>query len=75
MTTRKESEMETYHLECVHCGQESAIDAKPSDVESWAEGELIQDAMPYLDPDQREMFISGTCSACWDKMFLDPTKS
>ena len=61
--------METYHLECVGCSQESAINADQRDVESWRDGELIQDAMPYLDADQREMFISGTCPTCWTKMF------
>jgi hypothetical protein len=30
---------------------------------------LIQKAMPYLTADEREMFISGTCSDCWDKLF------
>ena len=61
--------METYHLECVRCSQESAINASPRDVEAWSDGELIQDAMPYLDADQREMFISGICPTCWNKMF------
>ena len=61
--------MQTYHLECVRCSKENAIDANPRDVESWRDGHLIQDAMPYLDADQREMFISGICSTCWNKMF------
>ncbi len=61
--------MVTYHLECVRCSQESAISANPRDVEAWRDGVLIQDAMPYLDADQREMFISGICPTCWNKMF------
>ena len=61
--------LETYHLECVRCSQEVAIDANPRDVESWRDGVLIQDAMPYLNADHREMFISGICPTCWDKMF------
>ena len=61
--------METYHLECVNCSPESAINANPRDVESWRNGHLIKDAMPYLNADQREMFISGTCPTCWTKMF------
>lgn len=37
---------------------------------AWAElGRRIQDAMPGLTPDQREMLISGTCPKCWDNMF------
>jgi len=58
----------TYVLECVCCAKEQSIDACPGDVEKWRDGELIQNAMPYLDADQREMFISGTCPKCWDKM-------
>ena len=60
--------MSNYVLECVSCSQEKSIEANPRDVESWRGGELIQNAMPYLDADQREMFISGTCPKCWDKM-------
>lgn len=29
----------------------------------------IQDAIPEVAPEIREVFISGTCSSCWDKMF------
>ena len=61
--------METYHLECVGCSQEVTIDANPRDVEAWRDGDLIQNVMSYLDADQREMFISGTCPTCWTKMF------
>ena len=61
--------MSNYVLECVTCSQEESISADPRDLESWRDGELIQNAMPYLDADQREMFISGTCPKCWDKMF------
>jgi hypothetical protein len=36
---------------------------------AWLEGALIQDAMPDVSRDMREMFISGTCPKCWDAMF------
>ena len=29
----------------------------------------IQDIFPYLDAGDRELLISQTCNACWDKMF------
>jgi hypothetical protein len=35
----------------------------------WKKGELIQDVMPELSADERELLISGTCGECWDKMF------
>jgi hypothetical protein len=61
--------MSNYVLECVQCSKESWIEASPVDVEAWRDGELIQNAMPYLDANQREMFISGVCGDCWEKMF------
>ena len=72
MTTTKQQkgeEMSNYVLECVTCSQEKSIEANPRDVESWRDGELIQNAMPYLDADQREMFISGVCDSCWSKIY------
>lgn len=30
---------------------------------------LIQDAIPEVAPELREMFVSGTCPKCWDEMF------
>lgn len=59
----------TYILECVQCKQEQSINAHPRDVEKWRTGTLIQNALPYLTTDQREMFISGTCPKCWENIF------
>ena len=39
------------------------------DVVDWKGGKYIQDAMPYLSADERELLISGTCGTCFDKMF------
>ena len=39
------------------------------DYTSWENGELIQNAMPYLSADERELLISGTCGTCFDNMF------
>jgi len=63
--------MSNYVLECVACSQEKSIAANSSDVEAWRNGKLIQNALPYLDADQREMFISGVCGECWEKMFKE----
>ena len=59
----------TYVIECGQCLQEHSVDADPRDVDKWQKGELIQNAIPYLSADVRELFISGTCGACFDKMF------
>lgn len=31
----------------------------------------IQDTLPNLEPEYRELFISGICPKCWDKMIGD----
>ncbi len=36
---------------------------------AWQGGELIQNALPALSDDQRELLISGTCPKCWNAMF------
>jgi hypothetical protein len=36
----------------------------------WSQlGENIQDALPDLDPDQRELLMTGTHAHCWEKMW------
>ena len=36
---------------------------------NWQAGEFIQDALPELSCDERELLISGTCSTCFDELF------
>ena len=39
-------------------------------------GQSIQDIIPELSPDYREMLISGICPTCWDNMFgFEPEES
>ena len=39
--------------------------------EDWQNGEgLIQDLMPGLSPEERELLISKTCDECWNAIFL-----
>ena len=54
---------------CRHCGTTVQISVIGPDYDRWKNGELIQDAMPYLSPDEREILISGTCGPCFDRMF------
>jgi len=56
---------------CVRCGETTTITAVPSDIIAWKEGALIQDVLPYLTADERELLISGTCGTCFDTMFED----
>ena len=38
-------------------------------IDSWENGELIQNAMPHLDLYQREFLISGSIPEEWDEVF------
>ena len=51
------------------CGKLYTILARHEDVERWRKGELIQNAMPYLSNDQRELLMSQTCGECWRRFF------
>ena len=59
----------TMNLQCVHCDETYQINLNYEDVQAWKDGTLIQDALPYLNADQRELLISKTCGPCFDKMF------
>jgi hypothetical protein len=56
---------------CVMCGQHGMVE----DVDAlgyirWSElGENIQDALPGLDADQRELLMTGTHAHCWEQMW------
>ena len=41
-------------------------------LERWANGISIQDAMPTLTADEREFIMTGITASEWDKTFPDP---
>lgn len=54
---------------CPMCKAENRLSVPTNDLMRWAEGELVQRAMPYLSADERELLVSGFCSRCYDKIF------
>ena len=54
---------------CRHCDETHTLLVNVTDVTDWYSGKYIQDAMPYLSADERELLISQTCGVCWDEMF------
>ena len=54
---------------CPFCGCENEVEVNHMDYLDWQDGELAQDAFPYLSANEREMLISGCCPRCWNKMF------
>lgn len=53
---------------CPFCGRGNEVEVNESDYWDWDDGELVQDAFPYLSADEREMLISGICPTCWNEM-------
>lgn len=45
------------------------IDVTQSQLDSWESGQIIQNAMPNLTPDEREFILTGITSEEWDSMF------
>ena len=55
---------------CYVCKENNKIIVDKSKYESWDSGDLlIQEAFPFLGPDEREIFMTGIHPKCWDKMF------
>lgn len=54
---------------CPFCGKSHDVVVDIFDYFAWQEGELVQNAFPYLSANDREMLISGICPKCWDEMF------
>lgn len=54
---------------CVMCGKQHELVVSQAGYESWQYGNHIQDALPELSPDDRELLISGTCDNCFNNLF------
>lgn len=56
--------------QCRLCDDVHVIDdIVVDDLVAWSQGKLIQEAMPYLSNEERELLISQTCPACWSELF------
>lgn len=56
-------------VQCINCGRVVEVFVNENDFYDWQNGTLIQNAMPYLTADEREVMISRICGTCFDKMF------
>ena len=59
------------NVSCNICNDSVTLTVNPVDVMQWQQGKFIQDAMPYLNANERELLISITCDTCFEKMFGD----
>lgn len=60
---------------CQGCGEIHELHVREKDVIAWKNGTLIQNAMPYLSAEERELMISGFCSKCFINMFQNNLKT
>ena len=52
---------------CVWCKRTYIVSCTDEQYLKWkTEGMLIQDAMPNVPPEERELLISGYCNDCWN---------
>lgn len=59
-------------VECFVCKTKHTILVPTAGYKLWASGQMkIQDAMPGLSADERELLMSGICDRCFDKVFAD----
>lgn len=54
------------NVKCPLCHKEYTVEVPADGYVRWNGGELIQDAMPDVSPDDREALISGICRDCYN---------
>lgn len=59
----------TIEAECPFCGKVTDVEVPIDGYIKWEHGELIQNALPMLSAQERELVKTGICQECWDKMF------
>lgn len=55
---------------CPSCHKVGRVLVQEDDFYKWQQGMLIQEAFPYLTPDEREMLITGYDKKCWEDLFM-----
>ncbi len=54
---------------CIVCGLNDEIRLDAAKVARWQAGEHVQNVWPEMPAPRRELLITGTHPACWDKLF------
>lgn len=64
--------MKIVSVGCKVCRREHHILVPKAGYRLWARrAKHIQDAMPGLSDDDRELLLSGVCGRCFDRMFKE----
>jgi hypothetical protein len=56
-------------IECRVCHEARPVNCTDDEYRAWQGGKLIQLAMPSTPKEERELLISGTCGACFTRIF------
>ena len=56
-------------VRCVMCHTDHVVDVPRGGFFAWKRGAFIQDAMPEVSPDDRELLISKICGDCFEATF------
>lgn len=59
----------TLWFTCPFCGKKHTVKCNGEDVVAYNNGELAQNAFPYLSTTEREQIISHICPACQESIF------
>lgn len=65
--THSDPETSTLIATCVECSTPTDLTVSTNGLAAWRDGTHIQDALPDLTVDERELMISGMCGTCFDK--------
>lgn len=57
---------------CPFCNAEGSVKVYRSEAERYQQGAFVQDAFARLSEADRELIISGTHPACWNRAFGSP---
>lgn len=73
MTSKDRETIRVATPRCVMCGNASVLTVDAEDYQTWKSGTLIQKAFIHqrLSASERELLMTGTHDACWDKMFKE----
>ena len=56
-------------ITCPFCHKDHTVYTTEESYNKWVNGELIQNAMPFLTPTEREQLISHLCPECQEIIF------
>ena len=67
-----DKEMVQVKIACQLCHKEHIFSVFKEDLEKFVNRkDSVQKCFPYLSAGDREMFLSGICDSCFEKMFKD----